>query len=167
MPTTTRGTKARRSDHLQRRKARKPRIQPCLEILDRFRPRTERRFVTEVVVAVLDVCESPDLEVSLLLTDDREIAKIHHRHLGSRRPTDVLSFLVDGTAEIVVSVECARRRAKHMGHTIRAETALYIIHGILHVCGLDDQHAADRRRMRAAEQQILTSLNLRVTPVDR
>ncbi len=79
----------------------------------------------------------------------------------------MLSFCVDGTAEIVVSVERARREAKRMGHTIRAETALYIVHGILHVCGHDDADLKDRRRMRAAEERILESLGLRVTPVGR
>lgn len=138
-----------------------------LSVSDRYRPRTERRFITEVVTAALTVAKRPDLEVSLLLTDEREIARIHQRHLGSRRGTDVLSFCVDGTAEIVVSVERARREAKRMGHTIRAETALYIVHGILHACGFDDADPNDRRRMRAAEEEILDALGLRVTPVDR
>lgn len=148
----------------------KPRRSPAgvsLTVVDRFRPRTERRFITEVVAAARRFLKRRDLEVSLLLTDEREIARIHHRHLGSRRGTDVLAFSVDGTAEIVVSVERARREAKRLGHTIRAETALYIIHGMLHVCGYDDGAPEDRRRMRTAEERILDSLGLRVTPVDR
>lgn len=139
---------------------------PLLEVVDRYRPRTERRFVTEVVAATLGAVGAPDLEVSLLLTDEREIAQIHHRHLGRRSGTDVLAFDLDGKAEVVVSVERARRQARRMGHTIRAEIALYIVHGILHLCGYDDAAAKSRRRMRAAEQRILTSLGLRVTPVD-
>ena len=118
------------------------------------------------MAATLGSVGVPDLEVSLLLTDEREIAQIHHRHLGRRSGTDVLSFDLDGRAEVVVSVERARRQARRMGHTIRAETALYIVHGILHLCGYDDKAPESRRRMRAAEQRILTSLGLSVTPVD-
>ena len=156
-----RGAGPRRPDPLPARRG-----APFLEVVDRFRPRTERRFVTEVVAATLEFVGAPDLEVSLLLTDEREIAQIHHRHLGRRSGTDVLSFDLDGRAEVVVSVERARRQARRMGHTIRAEIALYITHGILHLCGHDDEAPRSRRRMRAAEEQILTSLGLRVTPVD-
>ena len=139
---------------------------PTLEMVDRHRPRTERRFVAEVVAATLESVGRPELEVSLLLTDEREIARIHRRHLGLRSATDVLSFSVDGRAEIVISVERARRQARRMGHTIRAEIALYIMHGILHLCGHDDKAPRERRAMRAAEEQILSSLGLRITPVD-
>ncbi len=166
MPTRTGGATARKADPLVRRSGRNRGVAPTLEFVDRHRPRTERRFVAEVVSATLEWVGRPELEVSLLLTDEREIARIHRRHMGLRSATDVLSFSVDGRAEVVISVERARRQARRMGHTIRAEIALYIMHGILHLCGHDDEAPRKRRRMRAAEEQILSSLGLRVTPVD-
>ena len=137
-----------------------------LDVVDRFRPRTGRAFVARVVDAVRAHVGREDLEVSLLLTDDAEIAALHARHLGDPTPTDVMSFALDGGAEVVVSVETARRVAREAGHAMRAEIALYIVHGILHTVGYDDVDAADRRRMRDAERAILGRLGLSVRDVD-
>jgi probable rRNA maturation factor len=62
---------------------------------------------------------------------------------------------------LVVSVECARREARARGNTIRAETALYIAHGLLHACGYDDHDDDDRVRMRDAEREVLARLGMR------
>ena len=137
-----------------------------LELVDRFRPRTQRAFVERVVAAVREHVGRPELCVSLLLTDDAEIAALHDQHLGDATPTDVMSFEIDGDAEIVVSVETARREAQRAGHAINAEVALYIVHGILHTCGYDDVKPRDRRAMREAERTILAALGLRVRAVD-
>lgn len=137
-----------------------------LEVLDHGRPRTERAFLERVVRAALSHAGREDLPVSLLLTDDREIARVHGEFLDDPSPTDVIAFDIDGTAELVVSVETARRTAKELGHAVRAEVALYVVHGILHVCGFDDRRAADRAAMRAAERAVMQSLRLRVREVD-
>lgn len=145
-------------------KRRRPALQ--LEVVDRARPRTEPRFLRRVVRTTLQFVRRPALPVSLLITDDREIADLHARFLGDPTPTDVISFVIDGCAELVVSRETARRSAREHGHTIRAELALYIVHGILHTTGFDDVRARDRTRMRAAEQAVMQRLRLRVRPVD-
>lgn len=137
-----------------------------LQLLDRGRPRTPVAFVREVVRAVLAFGERPEMPVSLLLTDDAEIGVLHDQHLGDPSTTDVMSFELDGEAEIVVSVETARRIARERGHEARAEIALYIVHGLLHTLGYDDVRARDRRRMRAAEQVVLQRLGLHVHAVD-
>lgn len=137
-----------------------------LELVDRFRPRTERAFVERVVAAVRTHVRRPSLEVSLLLCGDAEIAELHNEYMDDPTPTDVMSFEIDGGAEVVVSVETARRLAAANGTSIRAEVALYIVHGILHTVGFDDVDADDRRRMREAERAILASLHLRAREVD-
>lgn len=137
-----------------------------LEIADRGRPRTDRAFVARVVRAALDHVGRPDLPVSLLITDDAEIAELHGRFLGDATPTDVISFALDDGAELVVSRETARRKAREHGHTVRAELALYVVHGILHVTGYDDVRARDRARMRTAEREVMQRLRLRVHAVD-
>jgi len=137
-----------------------------LELSDRFRPRTPRAFVERVVRAVREHVARPDLEVSLLLTDDAEIARLHGEYMDDPTPTDVMSFAIDDGAEVVVSVETARRQAQRAGHAMRAEIALYIVHGILHTVGFDDVDEHDRRRMREAERAIMQRLKLRVADVD-
>ncbi|MFT4841612.1 MAG: putative rRNA maturation factor [Planctomycetota bacterium] len=137
-----------------------------LEITDRFRPRTERALVERVVAAVRDYVERPDLEVSLLLTDDKEIGELHEQFLDDPSPTDVMSFEMDDGAELVVSVETAQRVANEAGHEVAAEVALYIVHGMLHTVGFDDIEDDDRLRMRDAERAIMSRLQLVVRAVD-
>ncbi len=149
-----------------RARASKVRRRLHLEVLDRGRPRTDRAFLRSVVRTTLQFVERPSMHVSLLLTDDAEIARLHARHLGDESPTDVISFLLDGDAEIVVSVETARRTAKAHGHTARAELALYVVHGILHATGFDDTRARERVCMRAAECEVMRRLRLSVRAVD-
>lgn len=146
--------------------ARKRRAPIELDVIDRFRPRTDRALVRSVVEAVLDHEDRRDLAVSLLLTGDEEIAELHGRFLGDPTETDVMSFETDGTADVVVNVARARREAKARGTTIRAEVALYVAHGLLHVCGHDDHAPKDRARMRDAESAVLAKLGLRHAQVD-
>jgi probable rRNA maturation factor len=151
------------------RRARKPLRHRAIRLLvtDRFRPRTDRRLLARAVEAALDHAGRRDLEVSLLLTGDAEISRLHREFLGDATPTDVISFEVDGTIDVVVSIERARAVARRLGHPIRAEVALYVVHGVLHGCGYDDTRPRQRARMRAAECAVLASLGLAVTPVDR
>lgn len=149
---------------LPRRGGRRPVVQ--LAVLDRTRPPMSIRFLRRVVAETLLFVGRPEMPVSLLLTDDREIARLHATHLGDASPTDVISFAIDDEAELVVSRETARRVARTCGHQPRAEVALYIVHGILHTTGFDDVRARDRVRMRAAEREVLRRLRLVVGAVD-
>ena len=137
-----------------------------LEVVDRGRPRTPRPFLLRVVRAALAHGGRPDLPVSLLLTDDAGIGALHAQWFGDPTPTDVISFLVDGQAELAVSVTTARRVARERGHAVRAEVALYVVHGLLHVLGHDDTTPRARARMRSAEREVLAALRLAVAPVD-
>jgi len=137
-----------------------------LQVVDRGRPRTSRALLRRVVAATLAFAERQDLAVSLLLTDDREIAQLHAEFLQDPTPTDVISFALDDSAELVVSVETAARVAAASGHALPAEVALYVVHGLLHVCGHDDLRARDRARMRAAERAVMAQLQLEVAAVD-
>ncbi len=133
-----------------------------VRINDQFRPRTDRQFVRRVVETTLDFAGRTDLEVSILLTDNRGIRAIHRDYLDDASVTDVISFEIDNGVEMAVCVERARRIARERGHTIRAELALYLVHGLLHACGYDDVESGDRAAMRAAERTVLTVLNQRI-----
>lgn len=139
---------------------------PRLEVTDRFGCPLPANFVREVVAATIEFADRPELEVSILLTDEAEIAAVHEEFMDDPTPTDVISFPLDEGVDMVVSVERAQREARDRGHAFEAELALYIVHGILHVCGFDDIDAAARAAMREAEQKVLAQLGLRVSPVD-
>lgn len=104
-------------------------------------------------------------QIGVLITDDPTIHTLNRRHLNHDYPTDVISFAyhrsgdeVEG--ELVVSRCTARRWAARIGCDWHSELLLYVIHGTLHVCGLDDATAEQQQRMRTAERAVLTQLKI-------
>jgi probable rRNA maturation factor len=96
-------------------------------------------------------------EIGLAFVDDATIWELNRRFLNHDWPTDVITFPLneDGeplAGEIVVSAETARRVAAKLRRPVRDELALYVIHGLLHLCGHDDNDARARRAMRAKER---------------
>jgi probable rRNA maturation factor len=128
-------------------------------VLDRGRFR-------EIVRAVLDGEGVADAEISLAFVDNPTIHRLNQRYLQHDEPTDVLSFpLSDAGAaklagELVIGVEVALAQAQERGHDVHAELALYVIHGLLHLCGHDDHDDDGRRAMRERERHYLKLLGL-------
>jgi probable rRNA maturation factor len=99
--------------------------------------------------------------VSLALVDDATIATVNIKHLGHEGPTDVISFRFSDereavlSGELVVSAERALAVAQQHGIDPLAELSLYVVHGLLHLCGYDDLTASGVRAMRRREGEIL------------
>ena len=109
--------------------------------------------------------------VSLAIVDDTTIHELNRRYLGHDYPTDVLSFVYQQQSnqfdgEVIASAETAARIAAQNGGSLCDELLLYIIHGILHLVGLDDQNEADRTTMRQYESKYLRHFGLDVQPID-
>jgi len=83
---------------------------------------------------------------------DRRMALLHRKFLGQSGPTDVLTFQ---HGEIFISVDTARRHACEFGDSLLRELKLYIVHGLLHLHGFDDQTPSEARKMKAAQERIL------------
>ncbi len=121
------------------------------------------RQVREAVLAAAQHCGFTSGTIGVLITDDETIHQINLQHLAHDFPTDVISFAYDQQSpcvegELVVSVDTARREAAELGCNAIDELLLYVVHGTLHICGLDDQTSEARKQMRIAEQAVLTSL---------
>src|SRR5207248_7741394 len=101
---------------------------------------------------------------SLAFVDNATIHRLNKQFLDHDEPTDVLSFpLSEGkklAGELVIGAEVARDQAAERGHDVQAELALYVIHGLLHLCGYDDHEDADVARIRARERHYLAALGL-------
>lgn len=104
--------------------------------------------------------------VSIAVVDDASIRTINRRHLDHDWPTDVISFVLSEPGdpelcgELVVSAEMADLTARQAGVNAWDELALYVVHGLLHLCGYDDSIARDRDAMRRREGEILAHLGL-------
>jgi len=108
----------------------------------------------------------PLVDLELIFLDDKSMKKFNKRYRLEDRPTDVLSFRIDRRefgckvplGEIIISLDTARKNSKIFGTDFADEVALYIIHGILHLFGYDDESPDDARRMARRQSQILDKL---------
>jgi probable rRNA maturation factor len=124
-----------------------------------------------------------DTEVSLLFVDEATIASLNERFLDKQGATDVLSFPIEdevarggrspdegGTGpgsievetgrllllgDVVICPSVAARNASEHGVTFDDEIALLVVHGILHLLGMDHDVDAEAERMEQREQQLL------------
>jgi probable rRNA maturation factor len=118
------------------------------------------RFATKAVrcCAVLRRRKPTDLtklrEVFILFISDRRMASLHRQFLNQSGPTDVLTFQ---HGEIFISIETARRQARAFGNSLTRELRLYIVHGLLHLHGFDDQKRTDARKMERIQKRILAA----------
>ncbi len=105
------------------------------------------------------------LSASVSIVDDPTIHRLNREHLDHDWPTDVISFVfenedghVDG--EIIASIDTATRLAAQAGWPPADELLLYVIHGLLHLSGLDDLTPEDRHQMRQTERDCLLALGI-------
>ncbi|HZO60630.1 MAG TPA: rRNA maturation RNase YbeY [Solirubrobacterales bacterium] len=104
-------------------------------------------------MAALDACDVRDGHLSVELVDPERIRELNREHRGLDRPTDVLSFPVDGVGpatgprELGDVVICP-------AHTEDLEEA--VVHGVLHLAGHD--HEADAGEMLALQDQVMERL---------
>ncbi|MEZ5244575.1 MAG: rRNA maturation RNase YbeY [Acidimicrobiales bacterium] len=110
-------------------------------------------------------------ELNLLFVDETVMTELNREHMGEDRPTDVLSFPLDGADDdpfgdnligdiVVCPVYAARQAAEHAGErghdgSVDDELALLIVHGVLHILGHDHAEPDETVRMRAAEDRLL------------
>ena len=124
-----------------------------------------------------------DTEVSLLFVDEAAMSHLHEQFLGLSGPTDVLSFPIEdepgptgrspdlgGTGpgssagEILLTllgdvVICPAVAAVNAGEhevSFEDEVALLVVHGLLHLLGMDHEEDKEAERMEALERELLT-----------
>ena len=103
--------------------------------------------------------------ISVLLAGDAEIRRLNKEFRGKDKATDVLSFPAgDGVGrrrvagDLAISVETAAREAPQRGHTLDLELRVLLLHGVLHLAGMD--HEADGGEMAAREAELRVQLRL-------
>lgn len=126
----------------------------------------------------------PDSELSMLFVDETAMAELNKRFLGKDGPTDVLSFPIDDDdvveggrspdslgpgpgpdpeqsdpptllGDVVVCPAVAARNAPGHAGTYADEMALLVVHGILHILGMDHEDAEEAEAMEKRERELL------------
>lgn len=122
-----------------------------------------------VLTALQHQKESPKVNVSVVLTDNRRLRKLNRDYLGIDAPTDVLSFPASESdpetgaryiGDILISIPYAAKGAKQAGNSLEAEVQLLIVHGVLHLLGHDHAKPREKAKMWKAQHEILMQLGL-------
>jgi probable rRNA maturation factor len=127
-----------------------------------------------------------------LIAGDAELRRLNRKFRGQDYPTDVLSFplqkhpLPDGRGseasaslrtasvsdrcntpcgEIAISYDAAKRQSAEFGHSINQEIEILMLHGLLHLLGMD--HETDRGRMLSVERKWRIRLGLPAGLIER
>lgn len=103
-------------------------------------------------------------EISVVFLPDEAIQGINRSFLKHDYPTDVIAFnlednpgeVLDG--EVYIGFEQARMHAKEYGVSYREEIHRLIIHGVLHLCGWEDDTPPKKRKMAVRENYFLTKV---------
>jgi probable rRNA maturation factor len=109
-------------------------------------------------------------EVDVLLADDGTLRRLNKTFRGKNKSTDVLSFPAaendqQVAGDLAISLETAARQATTYGHTLRDEVRILLLHGLLHLSGLD--HETDDGEMAAREAALRRELSLPNTLIER
>jgi probable rRNA maturation factor len=139
----------------------------------------------QAIQCALQIEQVASAVLSISIVDNSTIHAVNREHLQHDYPTDVISFQLDFAfddkdddddsatsdelrargamieGEIIASAQMAAEMASSGQWTVLNELMLYVIHGLLHICGYDDLSATEKAIMRRREQAILNQLGLR------
>lgn len=115
-------------------------------------------LAAELALANAAIGDSPlhhlaTLEVALV--DDETSDRVHRDFMDIEGPTDVITF---HHGEIVIGAGVAQRQADEFGEPLAREILRYLVHGLLHLAGHEDEDAAERAAMESAQESIITEL---------
>jgi probable rRNA maturation factor len=109
-----------------------------------------RQFLKDLAKELL-----PERSVTCLITSDEELQELNQKFCDKNDPTDVLSFPPD---DIAISFDRAAAQAAELGHSVEDELRILMLHGLLHLAGMD--HEADGGAMKRTEARWRKKLGL-------
>lgn len=122
-------------------------------------PNIKKRETSAWIKAVAATYGRKIGEVGYMFVDDKKILEVNNEYLGHDYFTDVITFDYDEgdtvNGDIVISLDTVRTNAELFGKTYEEELHRVIIHGILHLCGINDKGPGERELMEAAENKAL------------
>ena len=126
-------------------------------------PKIKKRDTSAWIKAVAASYGRKVGEIGYLFVDDEKILEVNREYLGHDYYTDVITFDYDEdetvSGDIVISLDTVRSNAQLFGKTYEEELYRVIIHGILHLCGINDKGPGAREIMEAAENKALAMRN--------
>ncbi len=120
-------------------------------------PIAVKKFATQITRAL----ELPVATITIVFVDNRTLQELHLQYLNDDSPTDIMTFPLNEPgepveADMIISLEMAQENARYFGVTLEEEVKRLIVHGILHLSGLEDATPEQQQRMRQEEDRLLT-----------
>ena len=101
-------------------------------------------------------------DIGYLFVSDEKSLEVNNTYLGHDYYTDIITFDYDEediiSGDLVISLDTVRTNAELFGKNYDDELHRVIIHGILHLCGINDKGPGERELMEAAEDKALAML---------
>ena len=98
-------------------------------------------------------------EIAYIFVDDEKILEVNRQYLQHDYYTDIITFdYTEGdviSGDLFISLDTVRTNAEQVGAAYEQELDRVIIHGILHLCGINDKGPGERAVMEAAENRAL------------
>ncbi len=132
----------------------------------------ERALARYAASALVAVKGWNDAELSIILVGDKRIQSLNSRWRGKDRPTDVLSFPMDGVAaqspgeplvvgDVVIGIRRAMADAEDEGVSLDAKLRELVIHSVLHLMGHDHETDEQARAMETRRRSLLKAMERR------
>lgn len=125
-------------------------------------PDIKHRETTAWIKAVATSFNRRVGDIGYMFVSDEKILEVNNQYLGHDYYTDIITFDYDEgdviSGDIVISLDTVRSNAEQFGKTYEDELHRVIIHGILHLCGINDKGPGEREIMEAHENEALAML---------
>lgn len=122
-------------------------------------PPIKKRETTAWIKAVAAAHGRRVGEIGYMFVDDEKILEVNNEYLGHDYYTDIITFDYDEgdviSGDLVISLDTVRSNAELFGRDYDEELHRVIIHGILHLCGINDKGPGEREIMEAEENRAL------------
>ena len=126
-------------------------------------PNIKKRETTAWIRRVAATYQKKVGEVGYMFVNDEKILEVNREYLGHDYYTDIITFDYDEgdtlNGDLVISLDTVRTNAEKFKKDYDEELHRVIIHGILHLCGINDKGPGEREIMEAAENKALAMIS--------
>ncbi|MGM9720092.1 MAG: rRNA maturation RNase YbeY [Prevotella sp.] len=127
-------------------------------------PNIKKREVTAWIKDVAATYGRKVGEIGYMFVNDEKILEVNREYLGHDYYTDIITFDYDEgdriNGDLVISLDTVETNARQFGKSYDEELHRVIIHGILHLCGINDKGPGEREVMEAAEDKALAMISV-------
>ena len=127
-------------------------------------PAIKKRAVSGWVKAVAETYGKKTGDISYIFCSDEKILEVNRQYLQHDYYTDIITFDYCAgnrlSGDLFISLDTVRTNAEQFNQPYERELYRVIIHGILHLCGINDKGPGEREIMEAAENKALEMLSI-------